>query len=129
MGSDASSTPKWVTQRPSAFDIVTGYFPETKPKGNLRLRPCLVLNVMQGDDSGSIACKVAYGTKNLKLVQREFLDLVIHNNSHLDEIGLPTATRFNLDPDNLVILPWGPEFFGCWKGYRHPKIGTLTQTY
>lgn len=127
--SDKSSTPDWINQQPSAFDIVAGYFPESKPKGDLRLRPCLVLNVLKGTSSGSIACKVAFGTKNLKIVQRKNRDLIIQNSTHLNEIGLPLATRFDLDERNLVILPWTEEFFGCWTGYKHPKIGALLEVY
>ena len=121
--------PKWLTQPPSAFDIVTGYFPESKPKGALRLRPCLVLDVLRGKESGQIACRIAYGTKNLKFVQRRYLDLIIPNASDLNSMGLSTATRFDLDSRNTALLPWTEEFFGCWAGYNMPKICTLTEDY
>lgn len=130
MASDSPSKPhlRWLSQPPSAFDIVTAYFPETNPKGELRLRPCLVLEVMRRPN-GQIGCRVAYGTKNLKFVQRKDLDLIVQNAADLDLVGLPMATRFDLDARNLVTLPWTEEFFGCWTGYEHPKIGALTEDY
>lgn len=129
MASDKLCAPKWVAQRPSAFDIVAGYFPETKPKGELRLRPCLILDVLQGKESEKIACRIAYGTKNLRLFQRRHLDLIIQNAADLEELRLPVATRFVLDPDQIEIMPWTERFFGCWSGYEHPKISALSEKY
>lgn len=129
LGSPPAHNPGWLAQPPSAFDIVAARYPETKPKAELRLRPCLVLDVLRGKKSGDIACCVTYGTKNLKLVQRKHLDLIIQNAADLSEIGLAMATRFDLDERNVVILPWSDEFFGCWTGYPHPKIGALTEDY
>lgn len=82
---------------------------------------------MQGKKTGMYACRVAYGTKTLKIVARQHLDLIIQNAVDMAEIGLPCATRFDLD--TLLTLPWTREFFGCWKGYRTPVIGALTDTY
>ena len=73
------------------------------------------------------ACEVAFGTKNLKLMQREQLDLVIQNASHIRQFGLERATRFDLDL--IIALPWTAEFFGCWRGYTSPVIGSLTSEY
>ncbi|WP_210212413.1 hypothetical protein [Mesorhizobium sp. M8A.F.Ca.ET.021.01.1.1] len=39
------------------------------------------------------------------------------------------ATRFDLDPKNVAVLPWTEEYFGCWTGYQHPKIGALSEDY
>lgn len=126
----ASNTPpNWLTQPPTAFDLVAARFPETKPKGELRLRPCLVLNVLRGKSDGAIACRLAYGTKHLKFIQRKTLDIIVQNHDDLDAMGLSMATRFDLDPKNVVILPWNEENFGCWSGYPHPKIGALTEDY
>lgn len=126
----ASSTPpNWLTQPPTAFDLVAARFPETKPKGELRLRPCLVLNVLRGKADGAIACRLAYGTKHLKFIQRKALDIIVQNHDDLDAMGLPMATRFDLDEKNVVILPWNEENFGCWSGYQHPKIGALSEEY
>lgn len=126
----ASPTPpKWLTQPPTAFDLVTARFPESNPKGELRLRPCLVLNVLRGKTDGAIACRVAYGTKNLKFIQRKTLDIIVQNHDDLDSMGLSMATRFDLDPKNVAVLPWTEEYFGCWTGYQHPKIGALSEDY
>jgi hypothetical protein len=87
------------------------------------------LEVIHGKKSGAIACRIAYGTKNLKFVQRKNLDLIIQNAADLSAVGLPMATRFDLDAKNIITLPWTTEFFGCWSGYRHPRIGSLTEDY
>jgi len=129
MASDSPSPPKWIAQRPSAFDIVAAYYPESEPKGALALRPCLVLDVLQGKTTGNIACRVAYGTKNLKFSLRKHLDIIVQNSTHIDEMGLAMATRFVLDPEDIIDLPWTTEFFECWEGLSHPKIGTLMETY
>lgn len=126
----ASPTPpKWLTQPPTAFDLVTARFPESNPKGELRLRPCLVLNVLRGKTDGAIACRLAYGTKNLKFIQRKTLDIIVQNHDDLDSMGLSMATRFDLDSKNVAVLPWTEEYFGCWTGYQHPKIGALSEDY
>lgn len=130
MGSEESSTPKWVFSPPSLFDIVTGFYPETKPEpGGPKLRPCLVLQVKQNSNTGQYACKIAYGTKNLKTWLRRDLDVIIQNTSDLDEMGLPMATRFVLDEGALITLPWSPERFSCWSGYSSPRIGALSVEY
>ena len=121
--------PDWVTSPPSVMDIVAGFYPETKPKGELRLRPCLVTAVYKNTESGEFACEVAYGTKTLKTWSSMGKDLVIQNTSDLDELGLPVATRFVLAIDQRATLVWGPESFGCWKNHRSPRIGTLNADY
>ena len=72
--------------------------------------------------------KSLFGTKNIKFAQRKNLDVIIQNAAHLDAIGLPMATRFDLDEQNMARLPWDEEFFGCWAGFSQPKIGTLPET-
>ena len=126
---DVSSTLNWTTTPPDAFDIVTAYFPEREPSpdGSIKLRPTLVLNVLKGKTSGRMACRVAYGTKILKLRTRGHLDLTIQNSADLDFFGLPYATRFDLD--NVAVLPWTEDFFGCWSGYSSPRLSALTETY
>ncbi|MDP9840777.1 hypothetical protein J2T09_005565 [Neorhizobium huautlense] len=119
----------WKGQRPEAFDIVACYYPETKPKGELRLRPCLILDVFEDEETGEYFCLVTNGTRTLKISQRLKLDIIIQKSAHLDEMGLPYATRFALDDDNIVMLPWNEEFFGCWRGYRTPQISYLMETY
>ncbi len=130
MGLDKSSTPDWVRQPPAVLDIVTCQYPETNPKGaEPALRPCLVLRIFRDTETGDFACRVAYGTKNLKLLMRQGRDLIIQNSSDLDAMGLPAATRFAIHPDLLVDLPWCEPPFGCWPGRRHPRIGSLTVDY
>ena len=117
----------WLTP-PSQFDIVSAFFPERGfDVPGLKLRPALVLAVFQEEESGDYACRLAFGTKVLKLMQRRHLDLIIQNATHLQQLGLYRATRFDLDL--LVTVPWNAEFLGCWSGYRSPVIGTLTEDY
>lgn len=130
MGSDKSSTPSWLASPPSTFDVVTGYFPETKPnEGGPKLRPLLVTKVLRNRKSGDFACEVAYGTSNLKVGQKLLDDVIIQNMGDLNAIGLLQATRFVLNPMQRVILPWTTQHFGCWSGYTSPRLGTLTTDY
>lgn len=124
----APSEPFWVATPPNAFDIATAWFPERNsiPPGP-KLRPSLVIAVLQNKISGSIACKIAYGTKNLKLTQRGQLDLIIQNSVDMALFGLSTATRFDLD--FTATVPWNNKYFGCWYGYSSPVIGSLTEHY
>jgi hypothetical protein len=73
------------------------------------------------------ACEVAFGTKNLKLMARQHLDLIIQNAEHLRQLGLYRATRFDLD--NIITLPWDDEYFGCWGGHSSPVLSSLTELY
>ena len=60
-------------------------------------------------------------------MERQHLDLIIQNAAHLRQLGLYSASRFDLD---LVgTLPWTEEFFGCWTDYNSPVISALTETY
>lgn len=128
MASDEPAA-EWYRRPPSAFDIVTCYFPEADPPpdGSTKLRPALVLSVLRESTSGKIALRIAYGTSVLKLLQREHLDLIIQNATDLRLVGLPRATRFDLD--NTVVMPWCPPYFEAWPGYGTPVIGTLTEDY
>lgn len=121
--------PRWLSTPPSRFDIVTCLYPEdTDYTPGRKLRPTLVVQVLRDTrESGSFACEVAFGTSSLKILQRQHLDVIIQNASHLTECGLPRATRFDLD--NKARLPWNQSFFGCWPGYRTPIIGSLTESY
>jgi hypothetical protein len=120
---------EWPSKPPAAFDIVACFFPESEPKpdGSIKLRPALVLSVLRRASTGEVAVRVAYGTKNLKLMHREHLDLIIQNASDMRLMGLAVATRFDLD--HVALLPWTDTFFGCWSGYQTPVIGSLTQEY
>lgn len=119
--------PDWLASPPSVMDVVTCLYPETKPKGELKLRPCLVTGVHRNRTTGQFVCQIAYGTKTLKAWSREGQDVIIQNTTHLDEIGLPVATRFALD--DRASLIWGEPPFGCWTGFKSPRIGALTEAY
>jgi hypothetical protein len=80
-----------------------------------------VTQVRKDNDSDAHACAVVFGTKNLKIMQRQFLDIIVQNHEDILAFGLAMATRFDLD--HPVSLPWTPEFFGCWTGKRSPVIG------
>ena len=124
------SQPKWTLSPPNLFDIVTGYYPESKPKaGTPAHRPCLVTAVYQDEQTGAYACEVAFGTKTLKTHQRGDLDLIIQNSSDIDAVGLPMATRFDLDKENRVVLEWSDTNFKPWRGYSSPRLGGLTLDY
>lgn len=111
------------------MDIVAAFYPESNPKGELRLRPCLVLAVRHNPQERLFMCEVAFGTKNLKTWSRIGKDLIIQNNNDLDECGLAVATRFDMDPANRAPLPWNEDFFGCWGGKSSPRIGSLSTDY
>lgn len=121
----------WTRVPPAAYDIVTCWYPETggvqRQNAEKKLRPALVTNVLRDEGNQLYFCRVAYGTKNLKIIHRQHLDLIVQNAEHLVQMGLPLATRFDLD--NIIELPWAVEFFGCWSGRSHPRIGSLTQDY
>lgn len=128
MASDETPPAEWFKRPPSALDIVTCRFPETKPEpGGPKLRPALILSVLRSKSNGMIGLKIAYGTRNLKLMQRSDRDLIIQNAEDMHIMGLPCATRFDLE--ELVIIPWCPPHFDCWQGYSTPKIGALTEDY
>jgi hypothetical protein len=129
MGTSATNEPAWVRNPPARFDIVATYFPErnASEKPGLKLRPGLVVSVHQGKGTGAYACRIAYGTKNLKIQERTHLDVIVQNASHLPLLGLHRATRFDLD--HIIMLPWNKDFFGCWSGNRTPVIGALIEVY
>jgi hypothetical protein len=121
-----TKTPDWVSRPPQAFSIVTGFFPETKPKGDApACRPLLVTQVLRSRRTGEVALRVAYGTSRTKFPQRANIDLIVQNLSDLDECGLQTATRFVVAPDTQIIRPWTPEFFCPWGGSPSPRRGHL----
>lgn len=127
---DKLSLPKWANSPPNLFDIVTGYYPESKPKaGTPAHRPCLVTAVYQNSETGEYACEVTFGTKSLKVHKRQDKDIIIQNLSDLNAIGLPMATRFDLDYENRVVFEWKPPNFEPWTGYTTPRIGSLTLEY
>jgi hypothetical protein len=132
MGSTSRSPDQaaaWTLSAPSAYDIATAYYPEDDrlEQPGPKLRPCLVMKVLRGKTSGTFACQVAYGTKELKIIKRQALDLIIQNTAHVNQMGMARPTRFDLDC--VATLPWNEDFFGCWQGKHSPVIGSLTEHY
>jgi hypothetical protein len=122
-----SHEPDWTRSPPAVFDIVACWFPDEGGGVGSKLRPCLVTAVLRSEQSRDYACRIAYGTTTLKIVQRSRLDLIIQDAIDLQQMGLARPTRFDLD--KLVVLPWIDTFFGCWTGHRSPAIGALTESY
>lgn len=114
-----SSTYYPIESLPKALEILWCYFPvdENPGKPGPRHRPCLVRRVAMDPDTMRGLVEVAYGTTKLKRGERP-LDLRIVNFEDLAEIGLPSATRFDLD--RTLELPWTTEYFG-----PHPKYPTI----
>ncbi|WP_339112804.1 hypothetical protein [Thioclava sp. GXIMD2076] len=120
--------PNWAQQPPTAYSIVTGFFPEAKPEGGTaKCRPLLVMQVLQGKSSGKIALRVCYGTTKVKFPQRANIDLIIQNSSDLDACGLLRATRFVIDPKQQTLLEWNADNFCLWSGTQSPRRGQLPE--
>ena len=118
----------WTVIPPSRFDIVTAWFPEDQsPSPGPKLRPALVIEVWKSSRIEFFACKIAFGTKTLKLGLRQGWDLIIQDPLDLEALNLPVPTRFDLD--HTLIAPWRPDFFGSWKGFASPIIGHLTERH
>ena len=108
------------------YSIVTGFFPETSPKETWATnpRPLLVCGTAKDETSGTIFCRIAYGTSNLSWQREE--DLVIGNLSMLDRLGLKTPTKFVLySGKQILIMPWTQEFFQPWSTYKSPVLSVL----
>lgn len=127
MVSTSSNPAAWTLSPPSAYDLVTAYYPEQGSDPGPKLRPTLCIAVLQGKTTGAFACKIAYGTKELKIIKRGAVDLIIQQTPHVKQMGLARPTRFDLDC--VATLPWTEEFFGCWSGRQSPVIGSLTEVY
>lgn len=120
--------PEWVKRRPEAFSIVTGFFPETKPKdGKASCRPLLITQVLRHKETGQIAMRVAYGTSKIRFPEAANRDLIVQNISDLDACGLMTPTRFVVNPKNQIVRPWTQDFFRPWGAALSPRRGKLTQ--
>lgn len=121
-----TDAPDWLARPPRAYDIVTGYFPETRSKGGSPdCRPLLVTQLLQSKATGAVSARVAYGTTKTRFPQLADADLIVQNSSDLDACGLLRPTRFVLDPAQQLILPWSTENSEPWTGCRHPRRGTL----
>lgn len=126
--SNSADPVEWFAAPPSAFDIATCWFPRAPDKHpGPDLRPGLITGVLRGNSTGRFACRVCFGTTNLKIMQRGGRDIIVQNARHIDQFGLQRATRFDLD--TVLTLPWNDRFFGFWSGYSSPIIGSLTEVY
>lgn len=101
------------------FPEVSGLIPGPK------LRPVLVQETHVNLDGTKAALSVSYGTKNLKKQERWDKDLIIERMIERYYAGLKFPTRFDLDPINLMLLPWCSEFFDCPQG-KKIVMGALT---
>jgi hypothetical protein len=121
-----NSVPEWVGRWPEAFSIVTGFFPETRPKdGKLKCRPLLVTQVLRRKSDNQIHLRVAYGTSKLRFPDRAGRDLIVQNISDMNECGLMTPTRFVVAPNDQIIRPWTAEHFQPWGASGTPRRGRL----
>jgi hypothetical protein len=112
------------TTLPRLYDIVWCRFPEDDPfEPGPKIRPALVRGIKVERTNSRGAVKVSYGTTKLKTLRRRRYDLIIQNAATLNEIGLPIATRFDLDLVNT--LPWCAEFFCIPRGCRSITVGRL----
>lgn len=119
----------WEQNPPRLFDIVTGYFPETSPKGTWATnpRPLLVCGRAQHPTTGLYVCRIAYGTTQ-GIEKAHPNDLIIGNLSLLDQLGLKHTTRFVISSgQQMVIMPWTAEFFKPWRGKTSPIISQLPE--
>jgi hypothetical protein len=115
----------WYATAPAAYDIVTCWFPDDPRE---ELRPCLVTNVYHSKSRADrFFVRVCFGTKNLKVLKRQHLDVLVQNRSDVQSFGLVVPTRFDLD--YAQKLPWNDKFFGLWGGASRPVIGALREEY
>lgn len=117
----------WAARPPRVFDVVTGFFPEEKPKINWSTdpRPMLVTGVFQRDD-GLFSIRAAYGSTEVAKVRRRGQVLEIGNASILSSIGLKRPTSFLLSPGSQhMILAWTAARFKPWCGRATPVLGHI----
>lgn len=83
---------------PRVLDIVWCRFPthDSPSKPGPKPRPALVRSVFINKDHTKAQVEVTYGSSKLKTDTR-LLDLILQNATDLAEMGLPQATRFDLD--------------------------------
>lgn len=120
---------EWVKRPPYVYDLVTGFFPETSPKGTWATnpRPLLVCGRAENAETGMVICRVAYGTTQLGKHCHDN-DLVVGNLSLLNQLNLKRPTRFVIHSGRqMVNLPWTEEFFRPWTGKTSPVLGTLPE--
>src|SRR5947208_3657295 len=90
---------------PRRYDIAWCRFPvDATGMPGKKLRPTLVRATKIDTESNRSALVVSYGTTKLKLGYRDKIDLIIQSAEQMGKLGLPSATRFDLDYMNIV--PW-----------------------
>lgn len=120
-----------VNSLPRQLDIVWCHFPELDKDADNpgpKPRPALVRGAgvhRKFPHRGFVS--VAYGTSNIKLETRGDFDLIIQNLAERNVMGLPQATRFDLDM--IVCVPWAEEWFRPRQGETSLVIGHLTPKY
>jgi hypothetical protein len=82
-----------------------------------------VRSVALSPDHSRAYVDVCYGTSRLNKDLHAW-DLFIENAAQLNLLGLPQATRFDID--RTLVLPWSREWFEPRKGSKTPIIGRLT---
>jgi len=107
---------------PRALDIVWCRFPELGIEPGPKQRPALVRAVFLNPSHTKAIVEVTYCTSRLKAFERP-LDLIIANCAEMNEAGLPSNTRFDLD--RTIMLPWASEFFEPRANERNIVIGHL----
>lgn len=109
---------------PRVLDIVWCRFPTHDALANPgpKPRPALVRSVYLDKPHTRAQVEVTYGSSQLKTDTR-LLDPILQNATDLAEMGLPQATRFDLDL--TLRLPWSTEFFEPRPGQQSPIIGHL----
>lgn len=119
----------WEATPPSLYNVVTGFFPEEKPKDNWATnpRPLLVCGTAQDPDTGVYFCRIAYGTSQ-HLGKAYESDLVIANVSVLNNLELKHPTRFVIHSGTqMQIMPWIEQFFHPWSGFETPILSKLPE--
>lgn len=117
----------WEASAPLIFEVVTGFFPEAKPKPTWATnpRPLLVCGVATDDSTGEHFVRIAYGSKRMEPCGR--YDIPLGNLAKLDALNLPHPTRFVLSAKDLVILPWTKQHFRPWTRFTTPRIGRFDE--
>ncbi len=113
---------------PAPLNIVWCHFPEAHDQRNPgpKPRPALVRAIRLNGEHTRAEIEVTYGTSKTKSFERP-LDLIIANAAELNAMGLPQATRFDLD--RTIWLPWAEEWFTPRTHGQSPIIGSLTPKY
>src|SRR5688572_29973401 len=92
---------------PRGLDVVWCRFPEADiSKPGPKPRPGLVRSVELSEDHKRARLEVCYGTSQLKKDLFPY-DLFIENTAQMNVLGLPQATRFEID--RTLLLPWASE--------------------